>query len=145
MLALSIRQPFAWLICMGLKDVENRSWLPLDTSSRRIYVHAGKRPAGKNYNETKHITADIIQKIGGSKTKAGHFVGKLIWGWNGYDKTPWYGAIIGEVDIVEVGHIASPWAVPGQWQYLFANPTLYDKPIPMRGKLGFFEVSGITP
>jgi hypothetical protein len=41
MRALSIQQPWAWLIVNGYKDVENRSW----PTSRRgpIYVHAGKK------------------------------------------------------------------------------------------------------
>lgn len=38
--ALSIRQPWAWLIVNGYKDIENRSW---DTRLRgRFLVHAGK-------------------------------------------------------------------------------------------------------
>ena len=37
---LSVRQPWAWLICAGFKDVENRSW---KTSYQgRLYIHAGK-------------------------------------------------------------------------------------------------------
>ena len=39
MKALSIKQPWAWLICAGYKDIENRDW---STKFRgRIYVHAG--------------------------------------------------------------------------------------------------------
>ena len=39
-MALSIRQPWAWLIVNGYKDVENRSW----RTSRRgeVLVHTGK-------------------------------------------------------------------------------------------------------
>jgi len=37
--ALSIRQPWAWLIVNGYKDVENRDWL---TRKRGlVYIHAG--------------------------------------------------------------------------------------------------------
>jgi hypothetical protein len=40
MLALSIRQPWAFLIASGIKDVENRTW---PTRQRgRILIHAGK-------------------------------------------------------------------------------------------------------
>jgi len=42
--ALSIRQPFAQLICIGLKDVENRTW---PTKYRgRLQVHASKKYEG---------------------------------------------------------------------------------------------------
>jgi hypothetical protein len=41
MKALSIRQPWAWLIAHGVKDVENRTW---HTNFRgRFLVHAGVR------------------------------------------------------------------------------------------------------
>jgi len=41
MKALSIRQPWAWLIAHGYKPVENRSWC---TSYRGpLYIHAGLR------------------------------------------------------------------------------------------------------
>ena len=40
-IALSIRQPWAWLIVNGYKDIENRDW---KTHYRgRFYVHAGKQ------------------------------------------------------------------------------------------------------
>lgn len=40
MIALSIRQPWAWLIVNGYKDIENRDWI---TGRRgRFLVHAGK-------------------------------------------------------------------------------------------------------
>ncbi|WP_229215634.1 ASCH domain-containing protein [Duganella sp. CY15W] len=40
MKALSIRQPWAWLIVNGYKDIENRSW---STNVRgKVLVHASK-------------------------------------------------------------------------------------------------------
>ncbi len=50
--ALSIKQPWAWLVCKGFKDIENRDWYkhmpPLlswpgyaKNVPMRIYVHAG--------------------------------------------------------------------------------------------------------
>lgn len=38
--ALSIRQPFAWLIVNGFKNVENRKWSTLFRG--RVFIHAGK-------------------------------------------------------------------------------------------------------
>lgn len=41
LLALSIQQPWAWLLVNGFKPVENRSW---PTKVRgRIAIHAGKK------------------------------------------------------------------------------------------------------
>jgi hypothetical protein len=40
MKALSIRQPWAWLVASGVKDIENRTW---DTRYRgMVLIHAGK-------------------------------------------------------------------------------------------------------
>lgn len=49
MKALTIRQPFAWLVVNGFKDVENRSWA---TSHRGpLLIHAGKKPLSKGDKE----------------------------------------------------------------------------------------------
>lgn len=41
MKVLSIRQPWAWLIMTGLKDIENRTW---NTDFRgRFAIHASKK------------------------------------------------------------------------------------------------------
>ena len=49
MLALSFKQPWAWLVAAGIKDVDNRTWwlhmppfLNYPADPRRIYVHASK-------------------------------------------------------------------------------------------------------
>jgi hypothetical protein len=39
---LSIRQPWAWLIIAGHKDVENRSWTT--TYRGPLLIHAARRP-----------------------------------------------------------------------------------------------------
>lgn len=41
MKCLSVKQPWASLICGGIKDVENRSWRVNDEPGR-ILIHAGK-------------------------------------------------------------------------------------------------------
>ncbi len=41
MKAISVQQPWAWLIVRGYKDIENRSWL---TKQRgRVLIHAGQK------------------------------------------------------------------------------------------------------
>jgi hypothetical protein len=47
--ALSIRQPWAWLIVAGFKDIENRTWA---TNYRGpIYIHASKGMTAMEYRE----------------------------------------------------------------------------------------------
>src|SRR5665213_2736034 len=47
MIALSILQPYAWLIVTGRKDIENRTWR---TGRRgRVLIHAGKNYPKRDY------------------------------------------------------------------------------------------------
>lgn len=135
MKALSIKQPWAWLICAGYKDIENRGWKiggkPVQGSRwvnfslelpMRIYVHAGKEP-------------DIICLI-----TSGETYGNLI---NFPSEKLPLGAIIGEVTITDcVKESASPWFI-GPYGFELSNPVLYNKPIPYRGQLGFWEVGDL--
>jgi hypothetical protein len=44
MSALTIRQPYAWLIVSGYKDIENRSWKPAAARiGQRFWIHASQR------------------------------------------------------------------------------------------------------
>ena len=140
MKALSIKQPWAWLICSGYKDIENRNWkigrnprhgqyTSYDVANfsinlpKRIYVHAGKKP---DIVGSGVIIADCLDHESWTKYGA---VAEFS-----------YGAIIGEVDIIDcVAKSNSPWFV-GKYGFVLANPVLYEKPIPYRGALGFFEV-----
>ncbi len=50
-LALSIRQPWAWLIINGYKDIENRSW---PTNYRgTFFIHASKTFDNTGYKIVK--------------------------------------------------------------------------------------------
>jgi len=118
MKALSIRQPWAWMIVKGYKDVENRSW---KTNFRgRVYVHASKRPTFNPllaFKAFRRVYPNLILPI-----------------------NVYYGGIIGEVDIVDcVTEHTSPW-FDGLYGFVLANPVMYEKPIPCKGQLGFFKV-----
>lgn len=57
MKALSIQQPWAWLIAEGYKSVENRSW---DTTYRgEFLIHAGKTIDYECYDYLDSIDLDI--------------------------------------------------------------------------------------
>ncbi len=118
MKALSIRQPWAWLIVNGYKDIENRTW---PTRFRgRVCVHAptlldpGWFPA--LVAEVRSREIDVPANLA-------------------------LGALVGEVDIVGcVTESTSPWFV-GPYGFDLSNPLAYDSPVPCLGKLGFFEVA----
>jgi hypothetical protein len=41
MRAVTVRQPWAWAIAHGFKDIENRSWAPRLAPGELIAIHAG--------------------------------------------------------------------------------------------------------
>jgi len=52
--ALSVRQPWAWLIVNGFKNLENRSW---STSFRGpTWIHAGKAWGRTEKNDRMQVT-----------------------------------------------------------------------------------------
>ena len=120
--ALSIQQPYAWLICQGYKDIENRSWA---TAFRgRVYVHAG---VSKKY--LKDSENDLAKRLSVSQLAE----------YQANRNTLSFGAIIGEVDIIDcVTKSESPWFT-GKYGFRLSNPMLYDHPIPCKGKLNFFK------
>ena len=111
MKCLTVRQPWAHAIIHLGKDVENRSW---PTSYRGpLLIHAGSRrdPA-------------LCRQLG----------------LNPDDLT--YGAVIGIVDVVDcVRNSTSEWAEPDQYHWILENPRPLSGPIPLKGRLGLFEVS----
>jgi hypothetical protein len=122
MRALSIRQPWAWLIVHGFKPVENRDW---STEYRGpLLIHASKTITQKGYAE---IVAGLAEALG--------------------DRAPvlpplaqlQLGGIVGMVDVVDcVTAHDSPYFT-GPHGFVLADP----QPLPFlpwKGQLGFFDV-----
>ena len=119
MKTLSIKQPWASLIVLGIKDVENRSW---STNFRgKIYIHASKVPVRGLWNNLNR--EQVHEAIKSNKI-------------DNYTVLP-YGAIIGTVEIVDiVRNYDSIWAEKNQYNWVLKNPVLFDKPIEnVKGKL----------
>lgn len=146
---ISLVQPFASLVVMGVKKIETRSW---DTKFRgELYIHAS---LGKSYGKISCrelcYTEPFKQFINGGLA---------------YDKLP-FGAIIGKVDLVATSILCPPYKdnvspfgiyynnhgaafteqelafgdfEPGRYGWLLSNPVLLDAPIPAKGKQGFWN------
>lgn len=123
MKALSIRQPWAWLIAAGYKDIENRGW---STKFRgRIYIHSGIR-----FDKMAIMTTPLTLK-GFLDERVRSTIDELSRTWRS-------SSIIGEVDIVGcVTNSDSPWFI-GKYGFILANPVLYANPIPCKGRTNFF-------
>lgn len=115
-----MKQPWAWAIVMGYKDVENRS--------RRT-----------NHRGTLLIhTAKEIDSAGF----------QALWELGLYRKLPdelALGALVGQVEVVDcVTNDESPWALRGAWHWILDRPKEFNTPLECRGSLGLFrpDVSG---
>lgn len=131
MRVLSIRQPWASLIVKGFKDVENRSW---STSIRgEIGVHASSAKSEDDW-EDAIITASMIQTITFSDAEKW-----LIETIGDFDKLQ-RGLILGTVEITDCKRErTSPWHFEENWGFYLQNPKEIKKPIPAKGKLGFWD------
>ncbi|MDO9069061.1 MAG: ASCH domain-containing protein, partial [Deltaproteobacteria bacterium] len=126
--ALSIRQPWAWLILNAGKDIENRDWR---TNFRgRVLIHASKSCARSEYENAVDFMVDRgIDRLDADLPSIDQFE---------------RGGIIGSVEIVDCTDTSdSPWFV-GAFGFVLRNP----KPLPFvpwKGQLGFFNVQGVQP
>lgn len=132
MKCLSIQQPWASLICGGIKDVENRSWR-VNEAPGRILIHAGKT---MRFNpEENPIFFEILM----TNANICGFLPTL-------EDMP-MGAIIGYADIVGfTEECISDWAQEGpgaEWKWQIENAKLFKEPIPYRGRQGLFNVPEI--
>ncbi len=112
---LTVRQPWAWAIIQGGKDVENRSW---PTKHRgALLIHAGSAFERDGYETVKRLAPQ-------PPPPADDFV---------------HGAIIGVVDLVDcVQDSGSEWATPGQWHWCLRGPVALPA-FSCSGKLGLWR------
>jgi hypothetical protein len=126
MKALSIRQPWAWLIVNGHKDVENRTW---PTRFRgRVLIHANKNMTQAEFADAAQFIAmispiDPLPLADMANADRGGIVG-----------------VATITDCVPASRRASPWHIEGAFgfQIIDARPLPF---IECKGALGFFDVS----
>ena len=151
MKAISVKQPWAYLICSGIKDIENRTWkCPQKYIGQRVLIHASA--AKMKGIEGDYLNDDQIGYLHCGKTP-------LIELHKYYGLRNRYSAIIGSVEIVDcvINH-TSIWAEPSNeiykdpkiygdnkidsavWNWVLANPIHFDHPIlNVKGKLRFWN------
>lgn len=117
--ALSIQQPWAWLIVNGYKDIENRDWRPRNPGLKfrgHVLIHTGKK-ADPDFNHEW-----LCEQFG-----------------LGVPKDLPYSGIVGDA-VIEgcVTASESPWFF-GPYGFVLRNarPLPF---LPMKGALGFFGV-----
>lgn len=132
-IALSIQQPWAWLIVNGFKDLENRTWaLPDKYLGATVLIHASARPPF-SIATARDLVSEIHARYG--------IPGGLRYPAEGRG----VGGIVGVARFTGCtrDHV-SPWAARGQWHWLIAEA----RPLPFmpcKGRLGFFRVDYAVP
>lgn len=148
MKAITIKQPWASLIVEGVKDIENRTW---QTKYRgRVLVHAAKTEHKEWFKTHEHLETNIRNGIQNNLTDIQ------------YNAT--FGCIIGSVDIIDCGiNNISIWAEKSYravnfnslpfheedekdsiiYNWILANPIKFHEPIPVKGKLSFWDYPNI--
>jgi hypothetical protein len=114
---LTVKNPWAYALAAGWKDVENRSWWTghrtTDLSSA-VAIHAGL---------DVDMDWESIYPAGAPRPP--------------YTLALPRGAIIAVADLTDVvTDSTSPWAQEGQWHWTFANARTLTEPIPYTGGLG---------
>ena len=130
MKALSIRQPWAWLILHAGKDIENREW---PTRFRgRVLIHASKGCTQEEYFDAASFAQDAVATEYRGR-------GLTIPAWRTIER----GGIVGSVEIVDcVTRSDSRWFM-GTYGFVLRNPIVLPFE-PYRGALGFFDVPNIA-
>ena len=138
MKALSLLQPWASLVVMGIKQWETRSW---STAYRgELLIHASKGKKAASLVRNPPFSTYIPQ----------------------FSALP-FGALIGQVWLEEVVRVEDLFASPermesmtieerafghyerGRWCWILSNPITFRRPIPVNGTLGLWEYSGPLP
>lgn len=129
MKTLSIQQPWASLICAGIKDVENRTWKAAKLPGR-ILIHASSKKVTNNFfNE---VPLDWMINIGNA----------VLYGNIPQMKDLPTSSIIGYVTVKEFADMTdSPWdGGEGVIKWVLEDAYLFDEPITgVDGKLHLFE------
>jgi len=151
MRAITVRQPWAWAIIHGGKDVENRTRNIAGKYRGPVAIHAGLR---HDLEYDKQLIAAAVGRWARANPQVSHL--------DFPDDPPnarplWYGhlgRVIGVADLVDV-HWADPfegchrpdsswecsaWADTGCYHLALRNRRPLPRPIPWRGRLGLWTV-----
>jgi len=156
MKAITEQNPWGWLICKGIKPIENRTWkCPQKYIGQRVLIHSGAKLDSRHRNMSDLFTPEQWKSLDDETQKI--MVG-------GYLPES---AIIGSVEITDcvINH-PSIWAEQNSgysqnrlfwpnglpcgsglkgtiYNWVLANPILFPMPIPAKCKLSFWDYPDI--
>lgn len=121
MKALSVRQPWAWLLVNGHKDVENRTWR--SNHRGRFFVHASKTIDDRDMAKAQALCNELGITLPSKEALLKQC-----------------GGIVGSVYLRDcVTEHDSPWFEGNCYGFVVSKPRKL-KFTPYKGRLNFFEV-----
>lgn len=126
--AITIKQPWVYSIFYLGKDIENRSWaLPEKYEGQRVWIHAAKNCS------LLELAAfyEFADSIG--VTNAPFDISQLP-----------FGVIVGSVKFSNELTHRSKWMMPSFRYWKISDAVLLSKPIPAKGKLGFWDCTNLV-
>lgn len=156
---LSVKQPWSFLICSGIKDIENRTWrLPEKYKGERVLIHASANPESwqqfTNYIENldpenlelqRIIRDNSYSKLWLNSLETSAIIGSVrfvdcvinhpsIWA----EKTSFSRSVILNNDLTVKGYRVKEEKPIYNW--VATDAVLFDKPIlNVKGKLSFWD------
>ncbi|HQW34716.1 MAG TPA: ASCH domain-containing protein [Thermoflexales bacterium] len=127
MQTISIRQPYAWLICAGHKSIENRSWGI--ATPKTLAVHASQR---KMTREDWTLLRELCKQILHIPVPAAEDLrlGAVI-GWMDVERV--------ETDETKLTPEQYNWSDEDSKWWIISRAGFIDFPIPLKGRLGLFD------
>ena len=154
MKAISVKQPWAYLLCAGIKGIENRTWeLPDKYKGKMVLIHASAKWDDRHRNMSHLFTNDQWEAMdentrrimAGGVLDTSAIIGSVVFTdcvinhqsvWA--EKT--HMAKLGEHELPSC--LYPPYKPTYNW--VASDPILFDKPIPAKGKLSFWDFPNIN-
>lgn len=129
--AISIKQPWSYLIASRIKPIENRTWKTNFRGS--VLIHVGAKV------DERLERLDLFTPLQWGLLKVNREKYETFAKYFTYRSWP-TSAIIGSVEIVDcIQNSQSGWAEPDCWHWVLKDPVLFENPIMnVKGKLSFF-------
>jgi ASCH domain len=120
--AITVRNPWAYAIAIGVKSIENRCW---PTKFRgRIYIHAASKA------DTDPAAVERCRQLLAAQ---GITMPPL--------ETLPRGVLVARAKLTDCGHFFDdPWAVEDSWHFKLTEAQRIT-PVPMRGALGIWKIT----
>ena len=134
---LTVKQPYAWAIISGGKDIENRNWSRKFRG--RLYIHAGKATDDGEEDDGESwidkMVRDAAEEKGGDPARIRAR----------YERERAFGQVIGSVEIVDVVTESDSRWFSGEYGFVLRKPVRLAEPVDLPGGLGIFNAAGLPP